>query len=66
LLDASPEPIPRKQLSVELLADAISDAVGNLEMREHAMALGEKIRAEDGVAVAVEAFNRHTCSKVRI
>jgi sterol 3beta-glucosyltransferase len=66
LLDAAPEPIPRKQLSVERLADAISDAVSNLKMREHVMALGEKIRAEDGVGVAVAAFNRHNCSRVTI
>ena len=55
-LGVGPRPIPRKHLSVERLADAITAAVSNKEMRLRAQALGERIRQEDGVARAVEAF----------
>jgi len=58
-LDVGPRPIARKQLSVERLADAITAAVSNKEMRRRAQALGERIRQEDGVANAVEAFEDH-------
>ena len=47
-------PIPRKQLTVERLAQAIQTAVDDRPMRQRAASLGEKIRAEDGVANAVE------------
>ncbi|KAB8332221.1 glycosyltransferase family 1 protein [Scytonema tolypothrichoides VB-61278] len=47
-------PIPRKQLTVERLAQAIQTATGDRAMRQCAANLGEKIRAEDGVANAVE------------
>jgi sterol 3beta-glucosyltransferase len=53
-LGVSPEPIPRKELSVERLAAAIQRAVSDSEMCRHAAELGERIRAEDGVAQAVE------------
>jgi sterol 3beta-glucosyltransferase len=46
-------PIPRKQLTVERLAQAIQTAVGDRTMRQQAAALGAKIRIEDGVANAV-------------
>jgi sterol 3beta-glucosyltransferase len=58
-LGVGPRPIPRKHLSVERLADAITAAVSNKEMRLRAQALGERIRQEDGVARAVEAFEDH-------
>ncbi|HDN27502.1 MAG TPA: glycosyltransferase, partial [Thioploca sp.] len=53
-----PQPIPRKKLSVERLTAAITTAVTDKKMQERAAALGERIRAEDGVARAVEFINR--------
>jgi len=58
-LGAGPQPIPRKQLTAERLADAINIAVTDEKMRRRAADLGEIIRAEDGVARAVEVINSH-------
>jgi sterol 3beta-glucosyltransferase len=58
-LGVGPKPIPRARLSVERLAMAIRTAVGDPAMRARAAALGQRIRSEDGVARAVEAFQRH-------
>ena len=52
-LGVGPAPIPQKQLTVEKLAAAITTAVNDGEMKRRAAALGEKIRAEDGVATAI-------------
>jgi sterol 3beta-glucosyltransferase len=52
-LGVGPEPIPRKQLTVERLAQAIQRAVTNQSMIQRAANLGAKIQAEDGVARAV-------------
>jgi sterol 3beta-glucosyltransferase len=57
-LGAGPAPIPRKRLSAERLAEALRVATSDVSIRERAAALGEKIRAEDGVARAVEHFER--------
>ncbi len=46
-------PIPRKKLTVELLAQAIDRAVTDPVMRQQAANLGAKIQAEDGIAHAV-------------
>jgi sterol 3beta-glucosyltransferase len=46
-------PIPRRQLTAENLATAISQAVNDRTMRDRAAAIGEIIRAEDGVARAI-------------
>ena len=58
-LGVGPRPIPRAKLSAERLAEAIQQATNDPGMRERARLLGEKIRAEDGVGQAVEAFHRH-------
>lgn len=58
-LGVGPRPIPRKKLSAERLAEAISIAVSDAGMRSRAADLGKRIRAEDGVAGAVEAFTNH-------
>jgi UDP:flavonoid glycosyltransferase YjiC (YdhE family) len=58
-LGVGPSPIPYKELSVEGLAAAIQVAVSDEAMRSRAIALGQKIRAEDGIANAIEAFDRH-------
>lgn len=57
-LGVSPEPIPRKQLSVERLAAAMQRVVNDSEMRRRATELGQRIRAENGVAQAVERIQR--------
>jgi sterol 3beta-glucosyltransferase len=58
-LGAGPRPIPRAKLSTKRLAAAILQATTDARVGERARILGEKIRAEDGVARAVEAFHRH-------
>jgi sterol 3beta-glucosyltransferase len=52
-LGVGPHPIQRKSLTVPKLAESISNAVQDVDMRRNAAALGEKIRAEDGVQSAV-------------
>lgn len=61
-LGAGPEPIPRSQLSVERLASAITAAVSDKSMHRRAAELGERIKAEDGVAKAVEAIDYYLLS----
>lgn len=51
-------PIPRKKLSAEGLADAITEAVSDSAMRQRAKALAEKIRGEDGVGNAVALIDQ--------
>ena len=58
-LGAGPEPVPRKKLTSERLAASILRAATDAKMGERARMLGEKIRAENGVARAVEAFHRY-------
>jgi sterol 3beta-glucosyltransferase len=53
-LGVGPAPIPRKKLTVERLAGAIQSAVNDVGMRQRAARLGSQIRAEDGIARAVE------------
>jgi UDP:flavonoid glycosyltransferase YjiC (YdhE family) len=53
-LGVGPAPIPRSKLNADRLAAAIQEAVKNTGMRQRAAELGAKIRAEDGVATAVE------------
>jgi len=52
-LGVGPRPIPRKRLTVDNLTEAIEHAVSDEEMRKRAALLGERIRAENGVAQAV-------------
>ena len=52
-LGIGPEPIPRKRLTAERLNRAIGMATDNQAMRQKAAALGERIRAEDGIGQAV-------------
>jgi UDP:flavonoid glycosyltransferase YjiC (YdhE family) len=58
-LGLGPKPIPRKQLTTESLVEAIHIAVLNQDVRRRAAQMGEYIRAEDGVAQAVAAFQKH-------
>jgi sterol 3beta-glucosyltransferase len=57
-LGVAPPPIHRRELTAERLAPAIRTATGDAQMRGRAAALGERIRREDGVARAVETFER--------
>ena len=52
-LGVGPEPIPRKKLTVERLAQAIQEALTDQAMRKRAANLGSRIQGEDGVARAV-------------
>jgi sterol 3beta-glucosyltransferase len=53
-----PEPIPQRKLAASRLAEAIHAAATNPAMRQRATALGEQIRAEDGVGNAVAILKR--------
>ncbi|MBD1926377.1 glycosyltransferase family 1 protein [Trichocoleus sp. FACHB-90] len=55
-LGVGPPPIPKKQLTVERLADAIHTATSDKTMQARVAALSQQIRSEDGVARAVEGF----------
>lgn len=57
-LGVGPAPIRRRELTADRLAAAIRAATDDQGIRLRAAALGEQIRAEDGVARAVEAFER--------
>lgn len=52
-LGVGPAPIPRKKLTADKLARAISIAVSDTTMRQRAADLGARIRAEDGITAAV-------------
>lgn len=56
---AGPRAVGIRRLTAERLAAAIERAVNDPTMRARAAALGETIRAEDGVARAVEVIERH-------
>ena len=56
--------LSRKSLSAETLGDAISRAVTDNAMRSAADRLGEAIRAENGVARAVEVIDGYLRAKV--
>jgi sterol 3beta-glucosyltransferase len=58
-LGVGPKPIPRRKLSAERLAEAIIEAGSDEKMRRRAAELGEKIRAEDGVANAVSFIREY-------
>jgi UDP:flavonoid glycosyltransferase YjiC (YdhE family) len=64
-LGVSPPPLPRQQLSVERLAQAIDQAVHDPAIRSNAALLGECIRAEDGVANAVTLIDQFGTSAAR-
>jgi UDP:flavonoid glycosyltransferase YjiC (YdhE family) len=57
-LGAGPKPIPRKILTVERFAQAISTATHNPMMRERATAIGLEIVAEEGVNRAIQVIQK--------
>jgi UDP:flavonoid glycosyltransferase YjiC (YdhE family) len=65
-LGAGPPPIPPRELTAARLAAAIRTATADVGMRRRAAALGERIRAEDGVGGAVAAFEQHITGARRV
>ncbi len=59
-LGAGPEPVPQKKLTIKRLVGALRAVINDESKRRRATTLGEKIRAEDGVARAVEIVARRT------
>ncbi|MCX6068511.1 MAG: glycosyltransferase, partial [Chloroflexi bacterium] len=57
-LGVGPRPIQRSTLTVDRLVQAIQETVTDQGMCQRAAAMGAKIRAEDGVASAVEIIQQ--------
>jgi sterol 3beta-glucosyltransferase len=57
-LGASPPPIPRRRLSVPVLAAAIRDAVARQSYRTQAEALSRRLTTEDGAAPVLSLLTR--------
>jgi sterol 3beta-glucosyltransferase len=56
----APSPLPHRTLTADKLAAAIKTALDDAAMRERARAIGAAVRAEDGLARAVDAIERST------
>ena len=52
-LGVGPKPIKRRRLTIDNLVEALERVVSDKEMRKKAASLGQRIRAENGVAQAV-------------
>ena len=59
-LGAGPKPIPYKKLDVEKLTAALRTVTMDASMRHKAEEIGQKIRAEDGITVAVGLIEQYT------
>lgn len=57
-LGIGPAPVPQRRLTVDRLAAALRQAVEDPVVRDAAAGLGERVRAERGVEVAVDALGR--------
>lgn len=57
-LGVGSEPIARKDLTVDKLANAICHMTDNPDIQQNATALSQKIAQEDGVAEAVRVFDK--------
>lgn len=58
-LGVGPEPIPLKKLTVDNLAQAIRQATSDPGMRERATELGARLRAENGIGLAVDLIEEY-------
>jgi UDP:flavonoid glycosyltransferase YjiC (YdhE family) len=58
-LGAGPEPISRKKLSAERLAQAVSIAIHDRAMNERASSIGAQIKAEEGVQQAIQIIRQY-------
>jgi UDP:flavonoid glycosyltransferase YjiC (YdhE family) len=56
-LGVGPEPIPRKKLTIGSLINAINGVTTDQKINQNAVALGVRIRKEDGIANAVAVIN---------
>jgi sterol 3beta-glucosyltransferase len=56
-------PLPHRQLCAGRLFEHLAAVVDNAAMRTRARALGEKVRAEDGLGHAVDAIERAMCGR---
>jgi UDP:flavonoid glycosyltransferase YjiC (YdhE family) len=65
-LGVGPAPIPRKKLTADRLAQAIQQAVQDSAMQQRASSLGEKIRAENGIARAVALIEHQAMSTINL
>ena len=59
-LGVGPQPIPRRKLTSERLAAAITTATTDQSMQARAAALGKRIRAEDGVGRTIEIIEGYS------
>lgn len=64
-LGVGPAPLPERQVSLERALPRIKALVEDPEMRRRAARLGEQLRAEDGVARAVEVVERQMATLAR-
>jgi UDP:flavonoid glycosyltransferase YjiC (YdhE family) len=60
-LGVTPAPIPKSSLTVDRLAAAIAIAVSDETMHQRVRAIGNQIRADNGVQQAVAAFQHCLC-----
>ena len=58
-LGVGPKPIPCRRLTVDPLAESIRIAVSDTAMQKRAASLGERIRAENGIAQAVTVIEQN-------
>jgi sterol 3beta-glucosyltransferase len=58
-LGVGPRSIPRRRLTAERLAESIRCAMSDMAMRQRAASLGERIRAENGIARAVAVIEQN-------
>jgi UDP:flavonoid glycosyltransferase YjiC (YdhE family) len=58
-LGVGPHPIPYRKLSAFRLVRNINQGINDLEIRENAKKLGQRIRTENGVQTAVKIVNRY-------
>jgi UDP:flavonoid glycosyltransferase YjiC (YdhE family) len=65
-LGTGPAPVPHWQLTPDRLADAIRQAVEDPHIRANAAALGQHIRAEDGVSTAVHMIEDACATKTMV
>jgi UDP:flavonoid glycosyltransferase YjiC (YdhE family) len=64
-LGVAPPPIPRQKMTARRLAKAIEIASSDVAMARQAARLGAKIRAEDGVSVAVQLAERYLATGLK-
>jgi len=58
-LGVSPKPIPKKQLAVKPLSEAIAIATSDTAMQQEADQLGQRIRSENGIEQAVAIIHQY-------